>query len=413
VSYKSLKEIYSENVVGKPVPPLPRQSVRLFIKEEDEAIKVYKQEADSPATLEGEVDKEYYDDVISPAITRGGNTQLAKIVKQRLNDAGCFTTRNYNLLVDFTQSLNITLTEKIFSDCESLFISSLNQPYFTFVSVLAQALQSNGQPITTQMIMGYPNLGDLKKMLATEKTSSEDRSGNAGPGEVFIAFFTNGKKLYFGKKVEDEKNKGDIEVGGIRMELKGIEGRLKINSSSYPIPPTTYFNDPNNTSMDKIRYLAFGQGGKDTRDFEPFQQEVEGIIAGKDVSWKEARNIASCIAFKVYCLQNRLSYFIAFNQKHNDMGCMPIQVNPEDSLKSIQSKIGGKFYLAPSNKEGHSLELDRSGPSNNMPVRKLKKKNTDPKLTAAPATTTPAPIPAPTVQPSQPQPAQGTPDENI
>ena len=412
MSYKSLKEIYSENVVGKPVPPLPRQSVRLFIKEEDEAIKVYKQEADDPATLEGEVDREYYDDVISPAITRGGNAQLAKIIKQRLNDAGCFTTRNYNLLLDFTQSLNITLTEKIFNDCESLFISSLNQSYFTFVSVLAQALQSNGQSITTQMIIGYPNLGDLKRMLATEKTSSEDRSGNAGPGEVFIAFFTNGKKLYFGKKVEDEKNKGDIEVGGIRMELKGIEGRLKINSSSYPIPPTAYFNDPNNTPVDIIKYLAFGQVGKDTKDFEPFKQEVENLIAGKDLSWKEARNIASCIAFKVYCLQNRLSYFIAFNQKHNDMGCMPIQVNPGDSLKNIQSKISGKFYLAPSNKEGHSLELDRSGPSSNMPVRKLKKKNADPTQTAASATATPAPAPA-AAQVSQSQPPQETSYPNI
>ena len=64
MDYKSLKDIYTEAVNGKMVPPLPRQAVRLLIKEEDDSVKVYKQEQDDPATLEGEVDKEYYNDVI-------------------------------------------------------------------------------------------------------------------------------------------------------------------------------------------------------------------------------------------------------------------------------------------------------------------------------------------------------------
>lgn len=373
MSYKSLKQIYSENVVGKPVPPLPRQSVRLFIKEEDDAVKVYKQEADDPATLEGEVDKEYYNDVISPAITRGGNSQLAKIVKQRLTEAGCYTDRNYNLLIDFLQSLNITLTEKIFKDCESMFVSSMNQASFTFVSLLSKVLQTNGQSITPEMIMSYSGIIDLKNMRATEKTTSEERSGNAGPGEVFIAFFTNGKKLYYGKKEMSEENKGDIEIGGMRMELKGIEGRLKINSSQYPIPPVTYFKTHKDTCVEKIKYLAFGLIGQEQKDFEPFRSEVEDMIANKDsLSFKEARNIAGCITFKVYCMRNRLSYFVVFNQKHNQMGCMPISFNSSDSLQTIQSKIRGKFYLAPHNKDGHSLELGE-GEKGSNPVISCKK----------------------------------------
>lgn len=409
MSYKSLKDIYSENVVGKPVPPLPRQSVRLFIKEEDDAIKVYKQEADDPATLEGEVDKEYYDDVISPAISRGGNAQLAKIVKQRLIDAGCFTNRNYNLLVDFAQTLNITLTEKIFKDCEALFVSSINQQSFTFVSLLSKVLQENGQTVTPEQIASYTTIRDLINMRATEKTTSEERSGNAGPGEVFIAFFANGKKLYYGEKVMDEENKGDIEVGGMRMELKGIEGRLKINSSLYPIPPVTYFKTSNETCVEKIKYLAFGQIGQDQKDFEQFREEVEGMLAGKEtLAFKEARDIAGCITFKIYCMRNRLSYFVVFNQKHNQMGCMSIPVNNEDSLQTISSKIRGKFYLAPSNKEGHSLQLG-SGERGTNPVTSCKKEISTTKQSEV----TPIESPGEPQQNTAPQPAQGVSNATI
>jgi len=416
VAYKSLKEIYSENVVGKPVPPLPRQSVRLFIKEEDDAIKVYKQEADDPATLEGEVDKEYYDDVISPAITRGGNYQLAKIVKDRLINAGCYTARNYNLLVDFLQTLNITLTEEIFKECERLFLSRLNQPFISFITVLAEALNANGQNITAQSIASYPEITELYDLLATDKAPRKDQSKNVGPGEVFIAFFANGRKLSSKDEPSssEEDSKGDIMVGGIKLELKSIDGRLGIKESGiYYKKPKEYFITAPDTLLEKIKYLAFGDYKYADNAFKPFESEVNSIVGDRtSLSFEEGRDIAGAIILKIYCNKNRLNWFLVVDKRTSYLNCVPAQITDNESISEILNKMKNRFYILPAN-DGAKVLIGKRKSSDGIAKATKTKQRKIPE-TPASSTTTSAPIPAPTtVQASQPQPAQGTPDENV
>jgi len=414
VSYKSLKEVYSENVVGKPVPPLPRQSVRLFIKEEDEAIKVYKQEADDPATLEGEVDKEYYDDVISPAITRGGNYQLAKIVKERLMNTGCYTNRNYNLLVDFLQTLNITLTEEIFKECERLFLSRLNQPFISFITVLAEALNANGQNITAQSIASYPEITELYDLLATDKAPRKDQSKNAGPGEVFIAFFANGKKLSSRDEASssEETSKGDIMIGGVKLELKALDGRLGIKESGvYYKRPKEYFVTAPDTLLNKIKYLAFGDYKYAEDAFKPFESEVNSIIGDRtSLSFEEGRNIAGAIILKIYCNKNRLNWFLVVDKRTSYLNCVPAQITDNESISEILNKMKNRFYVLPAN-GGAKVLIGKSKSSDGI-AKAAKPKQGKIPGTPASSTVVPAPIPA-VAQVSQPQPVQGTPDATV
>lgn len=357
--YKSLKDVYSENVVGKSVPPLPRQSVRLFIKEEDDAVKVFKQEADDPATLEGEVDREYYDDVISPAITRGGNYQLAKIVKERLINAGCYTNRNYNLFIDFLQNLNITLTDNVFIECEKLFLSKINESFISFVAVLAEALKVNGQNITAENIASYPGITELYDLLATDKAPRKDQSKNAGPGEVFIAFFANGRKLSSKDEPSssEEDSKGDIMIGGIKLELKAVNGRLGIKESGvYYKQPKAYFVTSTDTLLEKIKYLTFGDNKFADDAFKPFEAEVNSIVGNKtSLTFDEGRDIAGAIILKIYCSKNRLNWFLVVDKRTSYLNCIPSRITGSETILEILNKMKGRFYVLPSNDDAKVL----------------------------------------------------------
>lgn len=365
MEYKSLKDVYTESVNGKVVPPIPRQAVRLLIKEEDDAVKVYKQEQDDPATLEGEVDKDYYDDVISPAINRGGDYKLSKIVKERLKDAGCYTERNYNLLIDFFQKLNITLTENLFTNCQRIFLDKINanEDSFLFINVVAEALNADGQGIDFRSLASYEGITELYDMLPTDRPASADRSLNAGPGEVFIAFFAKGKKLSFKAGKDQEEAKGDIEVGGVKMELKGIDGRLKVPNLSYDLSPEKGFKSlVKKGPLEQIRYIALGSHASAADTFRPFQDQVRQLLPIESEGglsrvlrtredWTLARDIGGYITFKLYADQNRLGVFLIVDKYSPGLVCIPVKYAPGNTLTDIKNNIRGRFYL----------QLDRKG----------------------------------------------------
>ena len=398
MDYKSLKDIYTEAVNGKMVPPLPRQAVRLLIKEEDDSVKVYKQEQDDPATLEGEVDKEYYNDVISPAINRGGDYKLSKIVKERLVDAHCYTDKNYNMLVDFFQAQNITITEGLFTDCQRIFLSKINanENSFQFMDVLAEALNANGQSIDGRTLAGYDKVTELYDMLATDKPASADRSQNAGPGEVFIAFFTKGKKLSFkGSEKTEEEAKGDIEVGGLRMELKGVDGRLKVPNLSYDLSPEKGFKDLiKKGPLEQIRYIALGSHSSAAQIFKPFEKEVISLVSDRPTletrqDWTLARDIGGYITFKIYAEQNRLNAFLIVD-KYSGGGlvCIPVKYNPGNTLTDIKNNIKGRFYL----------QLDRKGAKVKIGKRPETPSQSTPAVEPVPQSAVMSPPLAPTTQ---------------
>lgn len=195
MSRKSLeKEAALEKVVKLPHQRIIGENVSIYVKEKDEIKYV------------GDVSKEYYDDVLKKKVELGSeaNVNLRKEVEERLEKCNGNIDNNIDIWQNYMLEGNFNMSADNFKSSEDYLLSLISQSKSFYLSDFVK---------TNWPDADVANKYRESAFLSIPKTPV---FGRPGAGELFLAYFANGEK----------PKKGDLNVNGIDIELKGPGGRL-------------------------------------------------------------------------------------------------------------------------------------------------------------------------------------------
>jgi len=199
----NLEKIYSKQVKNSvPVPPPNRLKIL------GESVSLYRKKGDDYELI-GDIDDDFYDTTLSKYIKLGSSDskELRKTVKDTLDAANGLKGDNLNIYQSYVVAGNFDITEENRRSGES----------FLQQCVLNNTLISVGSFL--RQIYGDNVIADneyFKSAWVAVPSINEFGHNRAGAGELFLAFFCNGKK----------PTKGDLHVGSKNIEVKGFGGRL-------------------------------------------------------------------------------------------------------------------------------------------------------------------------------------------
>jgi len=366
--FKSLMQIYSEKSYYKKIPSIPRQSV--YGVEEavdvppqpDSAyVELYTREPnEQQQKFIGSIDVDYFNKILKPAIDRGSSTNINvnKLVEKRLTDAN-ITTENLNAIFDFIKKYNLNITPENFKNCEASFKNAIvSETSFNVIDFIARNFSSDGSNEAVSQLYNnlQSNIEEVRNIIKLRALSASatfgNRSGVAGPGEVLIAFFGNGKKLHNVAKKGGPapEDKGDISIDGLRIEMKGDDARIKPTTKGdleYSQGTAIAFLKKNLKS-DPAMVVKYIAGGDALIKDNSYDKEIEAALGDK-VDEVTIRNTAAALAMKHYQKLGGFNSFCLINHTGN-LNCLGFTCN-----KSLTDII--QFMIS------HNLPLrfDRGG----------------------------------------------------
>jgi len=224
--YKNLGELYTETAYHE--PSISRLVSVLF---EDGVVDVISQDTSDPGApaQDYEVDKDYFEKIIKPKLELGRpargdlieGIKLRNIIEARLIKAGPAKDRNdtTDIYQKFIERLGIVL------DDASNFASNFGDKLIgndTVKSNFSDLLKTTYNLEKNPSDSDNPDPDSPGPALwysVFEVLPSSGRGGGRGQpgyGELFISFFSNTERPIT----------GDVEIKGVKIEVKGLEGRL-------------------------------------------------------------------------------------------------------------------------------------------------------------------------------------------
>ena len=204
MSNRELSKLYKEAVapVGRFVES------RHIVRGYSESVSLYRKKGDKYELI-GDIDDDFYDSTLSKYIKLGSadSVELRKSTKDTLEAANGLKGDNLNIYQSYVVAGNFDIKEENRRSGES----------FLQQCILNNTLISVGSFL--RQIYGDDIIADneyFKDAWVAVPATSEFGHDRAGAGELFLAFFCNGKK----------PTKGDLHVGDKNIEVKGFGGRL-------------------------------------------------------------------------------------------------------------------------------------------------------------------------------------------
>ena len=356
--YRSLQDIYLSKSFARSLPPLPRQTINWLMEAVADApppapdsayVQLYvKDPSKNEQQFVGNIDVDYFNKVVRPVLSRGseGSIDVNKLIEKRLKDAN-ITTENLNIIFDFIQSTGLKISSENFAKCQGILKSVItSETPFNIATVLSESFDTPKESIT-----GKSNelLGLMRLKAQSGSATFEDRSQVAGPAEVVLSFFGNGRKLITSKKKAEVAmaEKGDISLGELRIELKGTQGRVypaaKITYSQHGTPGDFAKKNIQNNPLDVVKYYTFGEEGL---SIDRFDNEINtGLKQNIDV-----RLLATGLALREYQVKSGFHYYGFVDSK--TFNCVALTSADKDIVAI------GKFYTS---YIGNYLSFDRGG----------------------------------------------------
>lgn len=310
--YQSLKDIYLNKSFAKPLPPLPRQTINWLMEAVADAppqpdsayVQLYiKDPSKEEHQFVGNIDVDYFNKVVKPVLGRGSESSISinRLVEKRLSDSN-ITSENLNIIFDFIQSTKMQISPENFSSSQGAFKMAIaSQSPFNIAKILSESFNTSLDNITSHS----KALTKLMQLRALDSSASHaDQSRNAGPGEVVLAFFGNGRKLYISKT---EEGRGDVALGDMFIEVKGTEGRVHPGSKKKHYSKGTahrytqqHFNDD---PIGAVKYSVFGDEGFSISDFD--NEITQGLEQKID-----PRILATGLALREYQAKSGFNYYM-------------------------------------------------------------------------------------------------------
>jgi len=356
--YRSLQDIYLKESFAKSLPPLPRQTINWLMEAIADApppapnsayVQLYvKDPSKNEQQFVGNIDIDYFNKVVKPVLNRGseGAINVNKLIEKRLKDAN-ITTENLNIIFDYIQNTGIKISSENFAKCQSILKTAIaSETPFNITTVLSESFDTPVESISNK---SNELLGLMRLKAQSGSATFEDRSQVAGPGEVVLSFFGNGRKLITSKKKTEAATaeKGDISLGELRIELKGTQGRIypatKITYSQHGTPGDFAKKNLQNNPLDVVKYYTFGEEGL---SIDRFDNEINaGLKQNIDV-----RLLATGLALREYQVKSGFHYYGFVDSK--TFNCVALTSADKDIIAI------GKFYTS---YIGNYLSFDRGG----------------------------------------------------
>jgi hypothetical protein len=154
----------------------------------------------------GDVVTNYYHDVLVKHVELGSieKVRIRKLIKERLDSCGGNINQNVDIWQDYINEGNFDLVDEKFLRCENMLLDKIqNHDVFSLNELISAGWNE-------------ANINNQYFDQAFETVPEAPLFGRPGASELYLAFFCNGEK----------PKKGDLNVGGVDIELKGPGGRL-------------------------------------------------------------------------------------------------------------------------------------------------------------------------------------------
>ena len=258
--YKNLGELYTETAYHE-----PSISRLVSVLLEDGTVDVISQDTSDPEApaQDYEVDKEYFNNEIKPRLVLGRPDKITVrtiIAKRLLNLNAQNIPTTIDMYQEFIEGLGIVLDD----DKAKKFGSALTGEYTknTFSNLLKDTYALKADPSS-----------DDRWQAVFEAKPREGPGGRRAPGdgELFISFFSNNER----------PKTGDVEIKGIKIEVKGLEGRLYAptgdNLEKLLMPADFLLTDPEAVLGEQqsefiVNFIIKLAGGGDVREIKTLVQ---------------------------------------------------------------------------------------------------------------------------------------------
>ena len=254
--YKNLGELYVETAYHE-----PSISRLVSVLLEDGTVEVISQDTSSPEApaQDYKVDKDYFNNEIKPrlALGRPEGIEVRNVIKNRLADLNAL---NFEKTTDIYQEFIVRMGIKLNGKSAKKFGDALTGDQVnknTFSNLLKTTYDLEDEPSSTGALW-YDVFNAMP---------DTNIYGRAGEGELFISFFSDTKR----------PPTGDVKIEGVKIEVKGLEGRLyKAAVTKDKLPSAEVFNGSSTLGLsgyndpDKINiitnFIINLAGGGDGRD---------------------------------------------------------------------------------------------------------------------------------------------------
>ena len=222
--YKNLGELYIETAYHE-----PSISRLVSVLLEDGTVDVISQDTSDPGApaQDYKVDKDYFEKIIKPKLELGRpardghieGIEVRNIIEARLIKAGPADNPDgtTDIYQKFIESLSIVLNENFTSNFGDKLIGN-NTVESNFSDLLKTTYNLEKNPSDSDN-PDPDSPGPALWYSVFEALPSPGRGGGRGrpgEGELFISFFSDTKR----------PTTGDVEIKGVKIEVKGLEGRL-------------------------------------------------------------------------------------------------------------------------------------------------------------------------------------------
>ena len=355
--YKNLGELYIETAYHE-----PSISRLVSVLLEDGTVDVISQDTSDPEApaQDYEVDKEYFNNEIKPRLVLGRPDKITVrtiIAKRLLNLNAQNIPTTIDMYQEFIEGLGIVLDD----DKAKKFGSALTGEYTknTFSNLLKD----------TYALKADPSSDD--RWQAVFKAKPEPIAGGRkqpGDGELFISFFSNNERPLT----------GDVQIGDVKIEVKGPLGRLYKSLVSKPLEPVGFLlTDPEAVLGEKqskfiVDFIIKLAGGGDADEIKKLVQShlsqlYNEIISSRasvsrnkrfvTVSVKATPLLAQIIGAQQLLLyknaENFRNFLIFNNDKTYNFICFMVPDTLQDILNIfVQNKIS---ILTSSDADGHKI----------------------------------------------------------
>ena len=359
--YLSLQDVYLNKSFARSLPPLPRQTINWLMEAVADApppapdsayVQLYvKDPSKNEQQFVGNIDVDYFNKVVRPVLSRGkeGAIDINRLVEKRLNDAN-ITKENLIPIFDFIQAAKIQISSENFGKCHGAFKTAIaSQAPFNIADILSKSFNTPLENMSGNAT-GLETLMDLKT-----KPSSADRSnrsGEAGPGEVVIAFFGNGRKLVISSsKSKQPADRGDVALGELFLEVKAGEARVyptKEKNATQGKPAAYFAKYFKEAPLNVVKYLTFGDAGLSENRFD--NEINSGLSQGID-----PRTLATGLSLREYQVKGGFHYYVFVNKANfKCIGLTCADKNIAEISKFYTAYLGNR-NLGFDFKDGHQL----------------------------------------------------------
>lgn len=352
MSWKSLDQVYIQEAALKNVAKLPRQQII------GEDVSIYAKEEGGKTNHIGDVSKEYYDEVLMNRVKLGShaNVSLRKEVEQRLDNCNGNIDNNADIWQNYMLEGAFDMSGANFKSSEDYLLSLISQskPFY-----LTDFIKAN-----------WPDADVTNKYYKPAFLSIPEAPvfGRPGAGELYLAYFANGEK----------PKKGDLNIAGIDIELKGPGGRLfktKKIVNDFSDLQRDYENEDvvlngiaefitkmSQTTQYKSMVLELVKMFKDSmlKEYNYFKER------GKLRPGNEFTYIGGLAQLYGYKQLQGFDVFMSFSvQKDGRILFKPVDMRNINNLSELHSLISrDTFYKFSINRDGAGWSLDKTHPKN-------------------------------------------------